>query len=298
MSSLEGLKNMILTVLPLSLIDVIDIMLLALIIYLFYKFLKETRATGLVGGIGLLLAVYGLAFFLKMKALSFIFNVFFNVGIIVIVILFQPELRRTLEKMTHYTFYTMHKFNIPLGPLKILFGNKQDNEPQDDQWENCITAISEACGELSKSSTGALIVIERHEELGEQIDGGTKLDSRASKELIGNIFYEGAPLHDGAIIIRDGLIHAAACYLPRPARDMDINKALGARHRAAIGMSENSDAIVVVVSEETGIISMAKDGVMIRRLDRQNLFRLLQEDIVPPEEEDTISRRKRGWKNG
>ena len=144
-------------------------------------------------------------------------------------------------------------------------------------------AICDAAEQLSDTRTGALMVLERRNNLDEIIRTGTPMHADVIPEMLGTIFYEGTPLHDGAVVIRDGVIVAAGCVLPL-SNNLDMGKDMGTRHRAGLGMSENSDAIVVVVSEETGIISLAKNGVLIRRLDRQNLFNLLQEEVVPPEE--------------
>ena len=145
-----------------------------------------------------------------------------------------------------------------------------------------MVAICDAAEQLSDTRTGALMVLERVNNLDEIIRTGTPLSADVIPEMLGTIFYEGTPLHDGAVIIRDGRIVAAGCVLPL-SNNLEMGKDMGTRHRAGLGMSENSDAIIVVVSEETGIISLAKNGVLIRRLDRQNLFNLLQEEIIPPE---------------
>ena len=145
-----------------------------------------------------------------------------------------------------------------------------------------MVAICDAAEQLSDTRTGALMVLERMNNLDEIIRTGTPLSADVIPEMLGTIFYEGTPLHDGAVVIRDGRIVAAGCVLPL-SNNLEMGKDMGTRHRAGLGMSENSDAIVVVVSEETGIISLAKNGVLIRRLDRQNLFNLLQEEIIPPE---------------
>ena len=147
------------------------------------------------------------------------------------------------------------------------------------------SAICDAAEQLSDTRTGALMVLERNNNLDEIIRTGTPMHADVIPEMLGTIFYEGTPLHDGAVVIRDGVIVAAGCVLPL-SNNLEMGKDMGTRHRAGLGMSENSDAIVVIVSEETGIISMAKNGVLIRRLDRQNLFNLLQEEIVPPAEDE------------
>ena len=227
----------------------------------------------------LLFLVYIVASWIKMKAISYLMSETLNIGMIALVILFQPELRRTLEKA---------------GYTKLGLRFSMNAGADDGIWSNAIDVICDSCVELSATSTGALIVIERQTRLGEQIDNGTVLDAIPSKELFGNIFYNKTPLHDGAVIMRDGKILAAACFLPKPQKEELINKRLGSRHRAAIGMSENSDAIVIVVSEETGAISVAENGVLKSGFTRENLHHLLVERLITSNEEtpiDKVSRR-------
>ena len=183
------------------------------------------------------------------------------------IVLFQPELRRVLEK------FGRTKFGIQLLGLGSVGGDIKQ------KWDNAIEAICDSCVELSASCTGALIVCERQTKLGEQIETGTILNALPSKEVFGNIFYPKTPLHDGAVIMREGMILAAACFLPKPQNDAAINKKLGSRHRAAIGMSENSDAVVIVVSEETGQISVAMNGVLTRDYTREKLKETLEKEI-------------------
>ena len=187
------------------------------------------------------------------------------------IVLFQPELRRTLEHMGQSTNWT-----------KLLFTTHRQDPTLRGAWQSAVVAICDAAEQLSDTRTGALMVLERMNNLDEIIRTGTPLSADVIPEMLGTIFYEGTPLHDGAVVIRDGRIVAAGCVLPL-SNNLEMGKDMGTRHRAGLGMSENSDAIVVVVSEETGIISLAKNGVLIRRLDRQNLFNLLQEEIIPPE---------------
>lgn len=162
-----------------------------------------------------------------------------------------------------------------------LFNFSGSSDELTSQWNNAIEAICDSCMDLSSTKTGALIVIERQTKLGEQIANGTIINAKPSKELFGNIFYPNTPLHDGAVIIRDGIILAAACFLPKPQKEELINKKLGSRHRAAIGMSENSDAVIVVVSEETGQISVAENGVLVRDFTRFRLNEYLHEAVIP-----------------
>ena len=196
------------------------------------------------------------------------------------IVLFQPELRRALEKAGRT------KFGIR------LFGLGQDNDELKQRWNPAIEAICDSCVELSATCTGALIVVERQVRLGEQIETGTILNATPSKEVFGNIFYPKTPLHDGAVIMRDGIILAAACFLPKPAKDALINKKLGSRHRAAIGMSENSDAIVIVVSEETGQISVALNGELTRDYTHDKLKALLEDQLYNDRTEIAIGKKK------
>ena len=167
----------------------------------------------------------------------------------------------------------------------LLVGNRRSDPSLRGAWQSAVVAICDAAEQLSDTRTGALMVLERNNNLDEIIRTGTPMHADVIPEMLGTIFYEGTPLHDGAVVIRDGVIVAAGCVLPL-SNNLEMGKDMGTRHRAGLGMSENSDAIVVIVSEETGIISMAKNGVLIRRLDRQNLFNLLQEEIVPPAEDE------------
>lgn len=254
-------------------VDILDILVLSYLVYVVMKLIRETRAGQLLKGVFLLLIVYIVSMWIDMKAISYLLSETLNIGLIALIILFQPELRRTLEK-AGYT------------KLGLLFSSSSSVDSS--VWSNTIDVICDACVELSATSTGALIVIERQTRLGEQIDNGTVLDAIPSKELFGNIFYNKTPLHDGAVIIRDGKILAAACFLPKPQKEELINKRLGSRHRAAIGMSENSDAIVIVVSEETGAISVAENGVLKSGFTRENLHHLLVERLITVNEETPI----------
>lgn len=259
-------------------VDLLDILVLSYVVYVAIKLVRETRAGQLIKGILLLIVVYLISSWIEMKAISYLLSETLNIGLIALIILFQPELRRTLEK-AGYT---------KLG-LRFSGGTTAD----ESVWNQAIDAICDACVELSATSTGALIVIERQTKLGEQIDNGTILDAVPSKELFGNIFFNKTPLHDGAAIIRDGKILAAACFLPKPQKEERINKRLGSRHRAAIGMSENSDAVVVVVSEETGAISVAENGVLKSGFTRESLHSLLVSRLITDSTETPIGKMAR-----
>lgn len=252
-----------------SLFDVLDIVILAVIIYKGLKLLKETRGGQLIKGIAVLMVAYIVVREAELKTLTFILEKTFEVGLVALVVMFQPELRRILEKVG----------NAKVSQLSVFSSGDMSDEAA--VWLPAIDAVVDACEDLSATTTGALIVIERQTKLGEQIETGTILNAVPSKELFGNIFYPKTPLHDGAVIIRDGIVLAAACFLPKPQKEELINKQLGSRHRAAIGMSENSDAVVIIVSEETGTISVAENGAITRGFSRDGLKKLLRSRILP-----------------
>lgn len=256
-----------------SIPDIIDMGILAYLIYHGIRLVRETRASQLIKGIVIICVAYMASSFFGLKVLTFLLKNVFQWGIIAIIILFQPELRRILDKM---------------GRTKVdffMFSNS-DNEESEVKWSKAIESVVDAAAELSATKTGALIVCERQTRLGEQIDTGTVLNCNPSSAVLINIFVPNTPLHDGAVIMREGKILAAGCFLPKPEKEQLINKQLGSRHRAAIGMSENSDAIVLVVSEETGTISIAEDGELTRGFSKESLrkhlrVRLLQGEDSP-----------------
>ncbi|MDE5753067.1 MAG: diadenylate cyclase CdaA [Oscillospiraceae bacterium] len=266
---LESVYSVMHTMTP---VDFLDIALLSYIIYVTLKLIRETRAGQLFKGISFLLVVYMIGKIIELKSITYILEHVFNIGILAILIMFQPEVRRAVEKLGH----------TKLGLDTILSASSNEMTAK---WSPAIEAICDSCVELSKTCTGALIVIEKQTRLGEQIENGTILNATPSKELFGNIFYPKTPLHDGAVIMRDGMILAAACFLPKPQKEELINKKLGSRHRAAIGMSENSDAIVIVVSEETGQISVAENGTLTRDFNHDSLQQLLTDNLIPKQPE-------------
>ncbi len=252
--------------------DIIDIAILSFLIFHGIKLIRETRAQQLVKGILVLIAAYLLAIFFNLQTMRFFLKTCFEWGILALIIMFQPELRRILEKV---------------GRTRLTeFSWFSNNEVDDftDRWKVCIEAICESVQNLSSTCTGALIVCEQKTKLGEQISTGTVLNCVPSSAIFGNIFFPNTPLHDGAVIIRDGMILAAGCFLPKPQKEELIAKQLGSRHRAAIGMSENSDAIVIVVSEETGTISVAENGELTRGFSKESLRKLLYSKLVPEKE--------------
>ncbi len=278
MPSFHDMKYAVVSVLStLEFRDLVDLLALSYIIYLLLKLIRETRAGQLIKGILLLVAGYFISSFLKLKVIKYILEKVLDIGFLAMIILFQPELRRVLEKFGR----------TKLGVHFLGLGINSDELVQ--KWNVAIESICDSCVELSASCTGALIVVERQVRLGEQIETGTILNAMPSKEIFGNIFYPKTPLHDGAVIMRDGIILAAACFLPKPQNDAIINKKLGSRHRAAIGMSENSDAVIIVVSEETGQISVAMNGVLTRDYTREKLKQLLKAEIFNDSENDENS---------
>lgn len=261
--------------------DIIDIAFLTFIVYKLIKLIRETRAGQLIKGIMLVVIAYLVCSTLKLKALSFLLEKTLSIGLIAIIIMFQPELRRMLEKVGRTSIPQLNQF---------FAGETSDTIRS--QWSVAIDEICEACEELSSTSTGALIVMERQTKLGEQIDTGVLMNASPTKELFGNIFYPKTPLHDGAVIIRDGKILAAACFLPKPQKEELINIKFGSRHRAAIGMSENSDAVVIVVSEETGTISIAENGNITRDYTKKSLKKVLREKFIPEIKSDRRNKNK------
>lgn len=234
--------------------DIIDIVLVSVIFYYLFKFVSDRRAGKLVVGILFIVVAMFLSDVLNMRTLNFILENLVQVGIIGLVIVFQAELRSFLEKMGGSNILNLNKRNS--GDMQKIMG--------------CINNVVEACVAFSEEKTGALLVFERSTKLGDVIRTGTVIDSEPTAFLIKNIFYNKAPLHDGALIIRENRLYSAGCFLPL-SQNQDIIKDLGTRHRAAIGMSENSDSIVVVVSEETGMISIAANGVLTMDYTEQTL---------------------------
>ena len=227
--------------------DILDIAILALIIYKSIIFLRENRAGQLFKGIFILFVAYFVAGWWNLPTINLLLSHIVDSAIIAVAVIFQPELRRILERIGR-TNFSANQFN-PLNESNHI--------------ADCIDIISRACVSLQESKTGALIVFEGKTQLGDIIKTGTVINAEPSTSLINNIFYPKSPLHDGAMIVRDGRIYAAACILPLTQRE-DLSSLLGTRHRAAIGMTENSDATVLVVSEETGIISLARNGNITR----------------------------------
>ncbi len=239
--------------------DILDIAIVSVIFYYIYRFVRDRRAGKLAVGILLVFIAMMVSNLLGMSVLSFLIGNIVQVGMIGVVILFQSELRAFLEKVG--------------GPSFISRNRKKDKKYM-SQTVQCIDAVVEAVTDFSAEKTGALIIFERSTKLGDVIKTGTVIDALPVAYMIKNIFFNKAPMHDGALIIRNNRLYSAGCFLPL-STNPEIIKDLGTRHRAGIGMSENSDAVVVIVSEETGVISVALDGHLTRHYDGAQLRRLL-----------------------
>lgn len=261
--------------------DIIDMALLSYLIYHGIRLVRETRAQQLIKGIIVLVAAYLIAVFANLQTMRFILKNCFQWGILAIIILFQPELRRIIEKIGRTRLTELGSFFTP-----------NEDDMLREKWSEAIDAVCDAAADLSSTKTGALIIIEQKTRLGEQIATGTILNCTPSAAVFGNIFFPNTPLHDGAVIMRDGMILAAGCFLPKPQKEELIAKQLGSRHRAAIGMSENSDALVIVVSEETGTISLAENGELTRGFSRESLGRLLRSRLIPDQDKNTSGKEK------
>lgn len=250
--------------------DVVDILAITFIIFSLFKLVRETRAEQLLKGVIVLLAVYIVSTIFGLTMLTSLMRILFEFAVIIIVVVFQPEIRKALERIGQSSFTKKY--------LSFLFNNgKTDEELK--TIKKSIVDTADVATLFSHSKTGALIVFERNVMLSDIADSGTVLNSDSSVALLGNIFFNKAPLHDGATIIRNGKIYASGCILPLTSNTkIDIN--LGTRHRAALGMSENSDAIVLVVSEETGIISLAINGDLKRDFNREALIATLEELLI------------------
>ncbi|MBQ8235436.1 MAG: diadenylate cyclase CdaA, partial [Clostridia bacterium] len=242
--------------------DVVDILIVAVLLYMAFTFIRNRRAGKLIVGVVLLLVLQFVARTFDLLTINFVLGNFFEVGMIALIILFQPELRSALEKMG----------SEPLKSLKMITDKNYTQKVS-----QMIDSVCEASCQMAKDKTGALIVIERKTKLGEHINSGTVLNAEATAPLIENVFFKNAPLHDGAMVIRQGKVYAAGCFLPLSSND-DF-KDLGTRHHAAVGVSEVSDAVVVVVSEQTGTISVAIEGRLFRNLDYVSLKSFLTKVI-------------------
>jgi len=263
--------------------DALDVLLVSFIIYSGIKLVRETRAEQLVKGIIVLLLVWAASNILKLYMMKTLLSYFFQFSVFALLVVFQPELRRALEQIGR----------SGIGNKRWTFGvSLKDEEALMQQRRRGLNAVVDAAAVLQKQKTGALIVFEMQTKLGDIIDTGTVVNAVPSAPIICNIFFNKAPLHDGAMIMRDGMLYAAGCILPLTKSDK-VSIELGTRHRAAIGITENSDAVVVVVSEETGQISVVVNGVLTRNYIRETLKSELESLILPIESEQGEKRQSR-----
>ncbi len=272
----EGWQSILKNISNMSLPDVIDIVCVSVLFYYLYVFVRDRRAGKLAMGVILIFSVQLIASVFDMYVMQFLLQNIFQTGLLMLIVLFQPELRSMLEKMGGQS----------LRGIRGIGDTKAKTETL-----HMLEEVTDAVQDMSASKTGALIVFERGTRLGEVSSTGTVINADPESFLIKNIFFNKAPLHDGAMIIRQNRIHAAGCLLPL-SQNPDIIKDLGTRHRAGIGMSENSDAVVVIVSEETGTISVASEGSLTRDYNKTTLLEALRSYLLP-ENESTVSMAKR-----
>ncbi|MCI8813113.1 MAG: TIGR00159 family protein [Oscillibacter sp.] len=272
--------------LTLQITDVLDILIIAFLLYKLLTLVRSTKAASLLKGLLVFFAVLALSYICQLNGIYYILSKMMEMGVLALIILFQPEIRRILEQV---------------GSRRIIafFSHSEAGNVM----EQTIGQTVLACTEMSQSRTGALIVFEREIMLDELVRSGTVLDASVSSELLKNIFFVKAPMHDGAVIVRHGRILGAGCMLPL-SKNVNLSRDLGMRHRAGIGMSENSDAVVVIVSEETGSISVAIGGMLKRHLKPETLENLLRNELLPQEDSDgakqrfSLLRLLRGRKDG
>ena len=268
-------------------INFLDVIIMSVLLFALYKFLRKRRAAQLAGGVLMIVLLAIISSLTGMKGINFILSNFYQVGILALVVVFQPELRAALEKVGGNSLIS--------GLKSITMENKGESEIK-EATEALVSAITD----MSKTKTGALIVLENSTRLGEYIQTGKTVEANLSAPLLKNIFFNKAPLHDGAVIVRDIKILAAACVLPLAHIDSD---SFGTRHRAAIGVSEVSDALVLVVSEETGIISVAYQGNLTRDYSYDSLYRVIysffdSHNVKPHLKNNTKKTRRKNKKGG
>ena len=272
--------------LTIQITDLLDMAIMAIVLFKILVLVQSTKAASLLKGLFVFFAVLLLSYLLQLHGIYYVMSTMANMGILALIILFQPEIRQVLEQMGSRRFIGFFTHGEASNVMESTIGQ---------------TVL--ACSEMSQSRTGALIVFERDILLDDMVRSGTVLDASVSSELLKNIFFVKAPMHDGAVIVRNGRVLGAGCMLPL-SKNVNLSRDLGMRHRAGIGMSENSDAVVVIVSEETGSISVAIGGMLKRHLKPETLDNLLRNELLPQEdgEEDKqkfpLMNLLRGRKNG
>ncbi|MEE1282320.1 MAG: diadenylate cyclase CdaA [Acutalibacteraceae bacterium] len=251
--------------------DAVDIVCVTAVIYAVIKFVRDTKAVQLLKGLVLFLVVYFMSTLFNLTMFSTLLKMFVEFGVLILIIVFQPEVRNALEKIGRSKFSKTFGFSIPDENEQIVELNKK-----------CVRDVVSIAKTFSQQKVGALIVFERETKLGDIIKTGTIIDALPSVSLLGNMFFNKAPLHDGATIIRNGRVYSAGCILPLTRKNAEVDVNLGTRHRAALGMSEESDAVIVVVSEETGNISLAHHGRLMK-MENSNELELRLETLIIPD---------------
>ena len=286
LSAVEDIGRYLLLIRP---SDILDVALMAFLIYRLSSLVKSTQAGNIFKGVAVIVVTVWGSQALHLRGVHYILSHLLEWGVLALIILFQPEIRQILEQLGSR--------NVRL--LQLLMPQQK----KISEVEQAVDQTVVACTEMSRSRTGALIVFERENLLDNLVRSGTKLDAAVSGELLKNIFFVKAPMHDGAVIIRNGRILGAGCMLPL-SKNVNLSRDLGMRHRAGIGMSENSDAVVVIVSEETGSISVALGGMLKRHLMPETLSQLLRNELVPQQDEAAeksrfpLSELLKNWRKG
>ena len=266
-------------------VDLVDIVVIAFIVYSLFKLVRDTRAEQLVKGIVILLIAYLVSNFLNMLMMASLLKLLFEFGVVLIVIIFQPEIRNALEQLGRKNIRNINLFN---------------RVSKSDEWilaeKKAISDVAEVAEVFSRQKTGALIVFENDTKLSDIASTGVEINADTSTALLGNLFFNKAPLHDGAVIISNGIVKSAGCILPLTSRNEDVDMHLGTRHRASLGMSEVSDAVIVVVSEETGTISIAHNNNLTSDYTRETLIQKLEQELIPKKDKRNFFRKFAGRK--
>ncbi len=285
--NIDGIIVSVLSIInTIQITDIIDILIMTVIIYNVILLLRNTRSMQILNALLLVAIAYVIATQFGLKSISFMITSLSQVSLIVIVIVFQGEIKRLIERFGRTNVFSLAGFN-----------RKTAQEEEIEAMKKTVTAICDAAQKLSDNQIGGLIVMEKFSNIDEFIKTGTVVNADISTEIINTIFYNGTPLHDGALIISDNRINTAGCVLPL-SDNLDISKDMGTRHRAALGLSENSDAVIIVVSEETGYISIAKNGKLRRRLDKKSLYSLLSAEFVGPLEDSFLKQQQKNKSKG
>ncbi len=263
--------------------DLVDVLLVSLLIFELVKFVRGSRSFQLFKGICLLGVLFVIVKLLHMEASEYLLTILFQNGLIIFVVLFSPELRKILERIGRQSIKNIPLFNFSSG------------EEYEKQVADTVNGFCKAAADMSETKTGALVVFEKDVNLQEIVNSGTVVDAKASAELFNGLFFKNSALHDGAVVVRNARVYSAGCILPLT-QNTALASALGTRHRAAIGMSEQSDAVVVVVSEETGCVSVAKNGELKRDITNGQLREILLSELVQAKD-DKKSKKKGESKN-